>query len=102
MKNLTTLAGIEPATFQFVAQHLNHCATAVPKYFERVTIFLPYLYGKKSACAILYGSLWPVQLHYIFCTYPINDSIFGKKVIEHKNVFSISVQLLTEIYLILK
>ena len=25
-----TLAGIEPATFRFVAQHLNHCATAVP------------------------------------------------------------------------
>ena len=24
-----TLAGIEPATFWFVAQHLNHCATAV-------------------------------------------------------------------------
>jgi len=23
-----TLAGIEPATFRFVAQHLNHCATA--------------------------------------------------------------------------
>ena len=26
-----TPAGIEPATFQFVAQHLNHCATAVPE-----------------------------------------------------------------------
>jgi len=25
-----TPAGIEPATFQFVAQHLNHGATAVP------------------------------------------------------------------------
>ena len=25
-----TLAGIETATFQFVAQRLNHCATAVP------------------------------------------------------------------------
>jgi len=25
-----TPAGIEPATFQFVAQHLNHYATAVP------------------------------------------------------------------------
>jgi len=24
-----TPAGIEPATFRFVAQHLNHCATAV-------------------------------------------------------------------------
>ena len=25
-----TQAGIEPVTFRFVAQHLNHCATAVP------------------------------------------------------------------------
>ena len=24
--------GIEPATFRFVAQHLNHCATAVPQH----------------------------------------------------------------------
>jgi len=24
-----TPAGIEPATFRFVAQHVNHCATAV-------------------------------------------------------------------------
>ena len=28
MKNPLTPAGIEPATFLFVAQHLNHCATA--------------------------------------------------------------------------
>ena len=26
-----TPAGIEPATFRFVAQRLNHCATAVPQ-----------------------------------------------------------------------
>ena len=26
-----TPAGIEPATFRFVAQHLNHCVTAVPQ-----------------------------------------------------------------------
>jgi len=25
MKNPLTPAGIEPATFRFVAQHLNHC-----------------------------------------------------------------------------
>jgi len=29
IKNPVTLAGIKPATFRFVAQHLNHCATAV-------------------------------------------------------------------------
>jgi hypothetical protein len=29
-----TPSGIEPATFRFVAQHLNHCATAVPKRRE--------------------------------------------------------------------
>ena len=26
-----TTAGIEPATFRFVAEYLNHCATAVPQ-----------------------------------------------------------------------
>ena len=31
MKNPLTPAGIALATFRFVAQHLNHCATAVPK-----------------------------------------------------------------------
>ena len=30
MKSPLTLAGIEPATFRFVTEHLNHCATAVP------------------------------------------------------------------------
>jgi len=30
MKNPLTPPGVEPATFRIVAQHLNHCATAVP------------------------------------------------------------------------
>jgi hypothetical protein len=29
-----TPSGIEPATFRFVAQYLNHCATTVPNYGE--------------------------------------------------------------------
>jgi len=32
MKNPLTQAGIEPATFRFVEQYLNHCATAVPAH----------------------------------------------------------------------
>ena len=30
MKNPLAPAGIEPATYRFIAQHLNHCVTAVP------------------------------------------------------------------------
>ena len=40
-----TPAGIEPATFRFVAQHFNHCATAVPLcilYSSLCTITLPF------------------------------------------------------------
>jgi len=33
-------AGIEPATFRFVAQHLNHCATAVPHIFCQVAVLI--------------------------------------------------------------
>ena len=29
-----TPSGIEPATFRFVAQHLCHCATAVPSFLN--------------------------------------------------------------------
>ena len=36
-----TPSGIEPATFRFVAQHLNHCATAVPGFIELLN-FLGY------------------------------------------------------------
>jgi len=32
-----TPAGIEPATFWFVAQHLNHCATAFLAFKKRIT-----------------------------------------------------------------
>ena len=34
-ENPLTLAGIEAATFRFVAQHLNHYATAVPRINNR-------------------------------------------------------------------
>jgi len=43
-----TPTGIQPVTFQFVAQHLNHCATMVPQcvcmyvcmYVNKVVIIL--------------------------------------------------------------
>ena len=35
-----TPAGIEPATFGFVAQHLNHCATALPDKLTYVSKYV--------------------------------------------------------------
>jgi hypothetical protein len=35
-----TPSGIEPATFRFVAQYLNHCATAGPNSFIIMEIVL--------------------------------------------------------------
>ena len=39
-----TPAGIEPATFRLVTQHLKHCATAVPHFLR---------YTKKSTTDIV-------------------------------------------------
>ena len=40
-----TLAGIEPATFRFVAQHLNHCATAVPHVLSTLQTNYAFMYS---------------------------------------------------------
>ena len=47
MKNPLTPAGIEPATFRFVAQHLNHCATVVPR---RTVVTAPNLLLRVGLC----------------------------------------------------
>jgi len=39
MKNPLTPVGIQPATFWFVAQHLNHCATAFSKVHRQNAAF---------------------------------------------------------------
>jgi hypothetical protein len=36
MKNPMTPAGIEPATFLFLAQHLDHCATPSGEIFTEI------------------------------------------------------------------
>jgi hypothetical protein len=38
MKNPLTPAGIEPATFRIVAQHLNHCRCDYELWYNRETI----------------------------------------------------------------
>ena len=49
-------AGIEPATFRFVAQHLNHCATAVPTI--AVLLQILYLVVEMYAFAVTIDALY--------------------------------------------
>jgi len=56
-----TLTGIEPATFRFVAQHLNHCDTAVPgkaisiTYSECVSLDLVIQHAKRMRVIVICG-----------------------------------------------
>ena len=47
IKNPMKLAGIELATFRFVAQHLNHCANAIPDYRKQNKINIVFILLKK-------------------------------------------------------
>jgi len=43
-----TPSGIEPAIFLLVAQHLNHCATAVPTCHGTMQYFVPVSHAEVS------------------------------------------------------
>jgi hypothetical protein len=49
-------SGIEPATFRFVAQNLNHCATAVPRCFRYNHKFMMGNICYFYCCTVHYGS----------------------------------------------
>jgi hypothetical protein len=55
----------------------------------------------QSACTILYCHLWPIWL-YTFPHYLTNGTIFRKKLLNVKYVFWFLLQLLSEIFLILR
>ena len=58
-----TQSGIEPATFRFVAQHLNHCATAVP-IKETVQYMYIIQYVKLSHCFYKEISFLSIKIDY--------------------------------------
>ena len=66
MKNPVTLAGIEPATFRSVAQHLNRCATAVPKTYSSKFVYFNAVNFKLFSCKLNEGGN---QLKYVWARY---------------------------------
>jgi hypothetical protein len=53
-------------------------------------------------CAVLYFHIWPIWLYNIFPHYLINSTIFGKKFLNIKYEFWFSLQILFEIFFILR
>jgi len=56
-----TPTGIEPATFPFEAQHLNHCAAVVPSVRWEWTQFIGHVYMNVFNFAII--------IMYLLCEY---------------------------------
>jgi hypothetical protein len=87
------------------ARSRNHCCLGKEisiKYSEFGPIFLPYLSGMQSACAVLYCHLWPVWLYHIFPHYLISNTIFGEKIIVRKTCVLILSTTLSESFFILR
>ena len=55
-----TPSGIEPVAFRFLAQHLNHCATAAPGFYS--SCFVNYI--KLQLC--IYYSMYMYVCIYIY------------------------------------
>ena len=56
-----TPSGVEPATFRFVAQHLNHCATAVPPPQKKIQIYYNTCYlNYRILNTTKLMAVWPV------------------------------------------
>ena len=52
-----TPSGIEPATFRFVTQHLNHCATKVKQGTLTLRLKQRYVIGRKVLSQILFFAI---------------------------------------------
>ena len=72
-----TPAGIEPATFRFVAQHLNHCATAGPsssmyQMIKKKDMFVHYeqsFHRSVIFCTVLFNSAVCSQTPFSLCSF---------------------------------
>jgi hypothetical protein len=101
MKNSMTSSGIEPATFWFVAQYLNHCDTAVPGKAISITY---------SVCMFVAWGIKNVMHYIIICALSVStifSALSNKRHDSRKTVnlicaFWFFIQVSSEIFLILR
>jgi len=82
MENPLTPAVIEPATFRFVAQHLNHCATARSViYSEWVSVALGIQPARRMRLIVICGLSCITVLFYVISN---RHDFRGKKILNIK------------------
>ena len=105
IKTPLTPVGIEPATFRFVTQHLNHCATAVPDFHTHLNVYnvvvlTQYLcaFGGFSiihiyVCSGTFSSIWlksdSTYLEFLLVTYYILGTRNERKKAREKELMNI-------------
>ena len=77
------------------------CARARGRVHARACMWT-CLSSMQFVCAMLSLNLWLLWLHSIFPHYLINNTIFGKMLLNIKCVFWFSLQLLSEVFIILR
>jgi hypothetical protein len=85
----------------------NHCCRGEGKSmkcYECVSVLLPSLIRMKftTLLRVIICHLCPVWLYHVFPHYIINDTIFGKKLLDIKCLLWYSLQLLSETFLTLR
>jgi len=74
-----TSSGIEPATFRFVAQHLNHCAIAVPHIYI-------YIYIYMCVCVCVCVCVYQITRNAVIDT--VYSSLRNVKAVETRRILS--------------
>jgi len=86
-----TPAGIEPATFRFVEQHLNHCATAVPLFNIYIYMCTSLLFMNATLSPRKFFYFLPVNIFVPKCSLPLSPtSCFTRNSINYEIVFLIN------------
>ena len=85
-----TPSGIKPATFRFVAQHLNHCATTIPICIAMRTI---YKYAISTLAFWIHFQVYAyfVKLWAHYCGYFCFRHYYGYHMYQHSLMFLMTI-----------
>ena len=102
-----TPSGIEPATFRFVAQHLNHCSSAVPPVLHviKVNLFTSatnfHCFAFVGPCIEIYFYSKTNQMHNISNLFYFGTTLYMFRIVTPSIIRSLSMYIQHQVLLLL-